>query len=79
MTRLLLLLTLLPLLSCASTDYEQPKKSTAELDRDRSICLDSVTKRANQLGLATDATWINEELAQCLEKRQGRTPRQPAP
>lgn len=67
MTRLLLLLTILSFFGCASRDY------------DHSDCLDVATKKANQLGLATNATWINEELAQCLERKQGRTPRQPAP
>jgi hypothetical protein len=79
MTRVLLLLTVLSLFGCASRDYDHPTKTSADFDRDQSDCLDTTTKKANQLGLATNAIWINEEMRQCLEKQHGWTSRKPAP
>jgi hypothetical protein len=79
MRKLLLLLTVLLLFGCASRDYDHPTKSSADFDRDQSDCLDIATKKANQLGLATNAIWIHEEMRQCLERQHGWTLRQTVP
>ena len=79
MTRLLLLLTILSLCGCAARDYDHPTKTMADFDRDHSDCLDIATKKANQLGIATNAIWINEEMRKCLERQHGWTARQPVP